>query len=100
MPYVVLDGTNVYDRLREPKFHWLVFSNKQAEWEPVKMNLSRNYHELVDFYGFELTDEVREKFSTDRPFSIFLRPDNYIGFISAEISPIEVVRYLDQLGSP
>jgi len=27
MPYFLIDGESIYDKLRQPKFHWLVFSN-------------------------------------------------------------------------
>ena len=33
MPYFLVDGANVYDKLREPKFHLLVFSNGEHGYE-------------------------------------------------------------------
>ncbi len=58
MPYVLLDGASIYDRLRDPNFHLLAFNEAQ------------------------LTPQVKEVFGTDKPFNILLRPDNYIESIS------------------
>jgi hypothetical protein len=40
---------------------------------------------------------VREIFEAGKPFVVFLRPDNYIAFISSEISVREAEEYLQQL---
>jgi len=42
---------------------------------------------------------VAEVFGVSKPFTVLLRPDNYIGFISAETSSSRVMAYLEeQLG--
>ena len=79
MPYIVLDGSSVYDRLREPKFHVLAFSNEQSESGAG----NTEFEQYADFHHFQLTREVKELFGTDQPFVVFLRPDNYIGSISS-----------------
>ena len=94
MPYFVLDGTSIYDRLRQPKFHLLVFSSDENEREALKANVEREYDGLIDFNSFEFTHDIAEKFGTDRAFTVFLRPDNYIGFLSDKLSFIEVENYL------
>ena len=94
LPYLVLDGTSVYDRLREPKFHLLLFSNAQSEIEAVKTDVESKGRGLIDFNRFQITHDVAEKFGTDRSFTVFLRPDNYIGFITAKTSGIDFEKYL------
>lgn len=89
MPYFVVDGTSIYDRLREPKFHLLAFSNDELALSVEK------YASLIDFHRFPLTDHIREVFGADRPFIVFLRPDNYIGFITSKLSSAEIESYLD-----
>ena len=86
MPYVVIDGASIYDRLRAPKFHLVAFSNDESEWPALP--------EFVDFHHFQLSEDIAETFGTDRSFIVFLRPDNYIGFISGKPSADEVKDYL------
>jgi 2-polyprenyl-6-methoxyphenol hydroxylase-like FAD-dependent oxidoreductase len=88
MPYVVIDGASVYDRLRAPKFHLVVFSNDDLE---LNADLESD---LVDVNRFEFSNDIAETFGTDRSFTVFLRPDNYIGFITAKLSPHQVEEYL------
>jgi 2-polyprenyl-6-methoxyphenol hydroxylase-like FAD-dependent oxidoreductase len=95
MPYLVLDGTSVYDRLRQPKFHLLTFSNQGAQKPRPEMKIP--YAELIDFTEFQVTSDVIEKFGNDGPFTIFLRPDNYVALISAGSSGSNVNKYLAEL---
>lgn len=96
MPYLLIDGVSVYDRLRQPKFHLLVFSDGQSVHQELKTKLEREYAELVDCYVLPLHPRVTEIFGTERSFSLLLRPDNHIGFISPKIS-FEAVRiYLSE----
>lgn len=62
MPFFLIDGESIYDKLHQPKFHWLVFSNGQSDFSALKTH----------------------------PFSVLLRPDNYIGFLSAETTLSEL----------
>ncbi len=96
MPYVVLDDISVYDRLREPKFHLIAFSKQQGEAQALKTGNGGEFSELVDFHSFPITDEVADKFGHDRPFYVFLRPDNYISFISLATSTTDVEKYLSE----
>lgn len=96
MPYFVVDGNSVYDRLREPRFHLLAFSNEQGEVESLKAQVEKG---LFDFHEFQLTSEVKETFGADRPFHILLRPDNYIAFISAQATAIDIENYLATQGT-
>jgi hypothetical protein len=96
MPYVVLEGRSVYERLQEPKFHLLTFY-KHGELEKRSIDMTPEYAGLIDIGVFQITSDVIEKFGTERPFTVFLRPDNYIGFISTERTSSDVGSYLSEL---
>jgi 2-polyprenyl-6-methoxyphenol hydroxylase-like FAD-dependent oxidoreductase len=90
MPFVVLNGASVYDSLRGPKFHFVSFSAEEIQEAGVM--IESRYAELVDVNRFQINSDVTEKFGSDQSFNVFLRPDNYIGFISAK-------RFDDDIGS-
>src|SRR6185369_1036874 len=87
MPYFLVDGKGVYEWLKAPKFHLLTFSN-DGQTEEITADFLN-----VDQHAFPLTDEVAEIFGTDKPFSVLLRPDNYIGFVSSEEPLAELTNY-------
>jgi 2-polyprenyl-6-methoxyphenol hydroxylase-like FAD-dependent oxidoreductase len=95
MPYLLVDGKSVYDKLRQPKFHLLAFSDGRDDYQGLAAELEREYAELFDFNVFPLHPRAAEIFGTDQPFSLLLRPDNYIGFISPNTSLEEVKVYSD-----
>jgi 2-polyprenyl-6-methoxyphenol hydroxylase-like FAD-dependent oxidoreductase len=101
MPYFLTDGASVYDRLRQPKFHLLLFSGVQSDQQALQTELEREYAGLIDFNVIELDQHVSEIFGTEQPFSLLLRPDNHIGFVSTKTSPDEVSAYLREfVGHP
>jgi len=89
MPYFLWDGHSVYDQLRAPKFHLVTFTDKQTSETPSLVN-----PELVDQLVIPLTDDIAEKFGADKPFSVLLRPDNYIAFITSDDSRSALDNYL------
>jgi hypothetical protein len=91
-PYFTVDGTNIYDRIREPKFHWLTFSN--GEEKSSLPELQDEFVDLVDHHEIPLSPEVAGIFGTDKSFSVLLRPDNYIATVSRETSPAAIENYL------
>jgi 2-polyprenyl-6-methoxyphenol hydroxylase-like FAD-dependent oxidoreductase len=95
MPYFLIGGESVYEKLRHPNFHLLVFSNKQDYTQTLRQELGSQYAELVDFNAVPLHPQVVEAFGTDKPFHLLLRPDNYIGFISTETSLGSLRDYLN-----
>jgi 2-polyprenyl-6-methoxyphenol hydroxylase-like FAD-dependent oxidoreductase len=100
MPYFLVEGKSVYDRLRDPRFHWLVFSSTSADVETLKTTLEDQYANLIDLNGCPLDPHISQIFGTNKPFSVLLRPDNHIGFISADIWT-DVTGYLKQyVGCP
>ena len=94
MPYILVDGESIYDGLQGPRFHLVVFSDAQVELQELQTELESQYHEFVDFNAISLRPEVAEAFGTDKSFSVLLRPDCYIGYISKETSLVELKVYL------
>jgi len=89
LPYFLLDGHSIFDKLKEPKFHMLLFSNGDRS-EACKEFVG----DLVDCHVIPITERVKEIFEREDDFSVFLRPDNYIAFISSDITPRVVEEYL------
>jgi 2-polyprenyl-6-methoxyphenol hydroxylase-like FAD-dependent oxidoreductase len=92
LPYFIWEGASIYDRLREPKFHLLAFSSDENELRALKEEAGRTSR--IDFHGFQLNDDIAGLFGAERSFIVFLRPDNYIGFITSKVSFVEVENYL------
>jgi 2-polyprenyl-6-methoxyphenol hydroxylase-like FAD-dependent oxidoreductase len=96
MPYFLTGGESIYDKLRRPKFHLLIFSNAGSDLRPSETGLDGRFAELVDFNAVPLDAHVADLFGRDEPFSVLLRPDNYIGFISPDVSAGGLSAYLDE----
>lgn len=96
LPYFLVDGESVYDKLHQPKFHWLVFSNTQSDFQTLNTELESQHADLIDFNAILLHPQAAEVFGRDKSFNVLLRPDNYIGFISTETSPDELNVYLNK----
>ena len=94
MPYFLVEGKSVYNRLRETRFHWLVFSDAQDEVQTLNTELEAKYAELIDFSAISLNPQAAGIFGRDKAFSLLLRPDNHIAFISANLSWSDVKGYL------
>jgi 2-polyprenyl-6-methoxyphenol hydroxylase-like FAD-dependent oxidoreductase len=97
MPYFLVEGQSIYDRIRQPKFHWLVFPGTQDDFRAVKAELENQNPEFVDFNVIPLHPQIAEVFDTNQSFSVLLRPDNYIAFLSTETSLKRVKTYLKEL---
>jgi 2-polyprenyl-6-methoxyphenol hydroxylase-like FAD-dependent oxidoreductase len=97
MPYFVIDGRSIYDHLYAPRFHLLTFTAGEPGHEDGLGEKLREHAELVDHHVVRLYPQVAESFGRDQPFSVFLRPDNYIAFIAAENPAPRVRTYLNRL---
>jgi 2-polyprenyl-6-methoxyphenol hydroxylase-like FAD-dependent oxidoreductase len=95
MPYFLVDGASVYNKLRAPKFHLLVFSDGENDYQAFRLELEKEYNNLIDFNVIPLYPRVVEIFGTNKPFKVLLRPDNYIGFISTDFSLDDFNAYLN-----
>lgn len=97
MPYFLVDGESIYDKLHKPGFHWLVFSDGHNDYQALRIELESQYADLVDFNAIQLDPHMIEAFGTSKSFNLLLRPDNYIGFISTESSLGRLRIYLNEL---
>ena len=95
MPYFEVEGASIYDRLREPLFHLLVFFDGKAEIPPLPDDLMQDWTGLIDSTVISLYPNIAKIFGTKESFFIILRPDNYIGLISDDFSPDLVRKYLN-----
>jgi hypothetical protein len=89
LPYFLVDGQSIFDKLKEPKFHLLLFSNNDRQEA-----CEQKFGDFVDCYVIRITDRVKEIFEREDDFGVFLRPDNYIAFMSSEVTPSMVEEYL------
>jgi len=96
MPYFQVDGHSVYDRLRAPKFHLVSFTDP-ARGDQVTTELGADRQDVVEQLSIPITADVEEKFGTNKPFNVLLRPDNYIALITADTSAAPVTSYLQHL---
>ena len=95
MPYLNLNGESIYDRLRAPKFHLLTFYDGESSPSEGK-TIRPPYSDLIDHSKLPLYPQVAEIFGTKKSFNILLRPDNYIGLITSDVSPAPVEKYLER----
>jgi hypothetical protein len=97
MPYFVVDGASIYDRLHDPKFHVITFSDGAGEIPDMKAELETAYANLIDVHTVALYPPIAEAFGAKESFMVVLRPDNYIGLISGEVSLEKVAGYMEKV---
>jgi len=101
LPYFLLNGNSIYDKLRAPKFHVLTFSDGLSDDAGDRGKISEEigikYADLLDQYGVPLNPQISDLFGADKTFQVFLRPDNYIAYISSDTSPQRLVTYLNEI---
>jgi 2-polyprenyl-6-methoxyphenol hydroxylase-like FAD-dependent oxidoreductase len=93
MPYFTVEGASIYDQLHQPKFHLITFFDGSGNPPDFP---ETEFSELMDFHHLPLYPHIAEIFGSNKSFMLLLRPDNYIGFISAEISAEVLKRYLSK----
>jgi len=94
MPWFEIEGASIYDRLREPVFHLLVFFEGKTEVPPLPDDLLEGWNGMIDSTVISLSPKIREIFGTKKSFYIILRPDNYVGMISDDFDPEQAKTYL------
>lgn len=97
MPYFLVDGRSIYDKLRTPKFHLLVFAKNKSDDLDLQTEIETEYGDLIDFNVIPLNPHIAEIFGANRSFQLLLRPDNYIGFISTEASLVDLQTYIREV---
>ncbi|MEO7151862.1 MAG: FAD-dependent monooxygenase [Burkholderiaceae bacterium] len=99
MPYFALDGGSVYDRLREPRFQLLTFSDAVADG--VRLHaLAAEFAGGLSVQALPLDTTVRRSFGSQRPFCALLRPDNHLALLSHDTSGEPARAYLADLARP
>ena len=96
MPYFTIEDASIYDRLREPKFHLLVYSDGASDLQNFAAELKNEYADMLDFSVAPLYPNISEIFGAKTSFVLLLRPDNYIGLISSEVSVEKLKEYLEK----
>ena len=94
MPYFSVDSRSVYEKLKEPRFHLIVFSDGENDYREFVMELREEYADTMDFNVVPLYPAIAETFNSGESFMVLVRPDNYIGYISADVSPESLKKYL------
>ena len=97
LPYFLIDDRNVFDLVRAPKFHLLVFSSEPGKWDGLSKELENHYYEELDINQVVLLPEVEEIFGTNKDFCVLLRPDNHVGAISLDISSSILKQYTNKV---
>jgi 2-polyprenyl-6-methoxyphenol hydroxylase-like FAD-dependent oxidoreductase len=97
MPYFRVDGENVYDQLRSPKFHLILFTDGQQRYEHLNQEIEFDYGDYIDFHTIPLYPKVVDLFGSHQSFMVLLRPDHYIAFISPTVSLNETKTYFDKV---
>lgn len=95
MPWLEIDGRSIYDDLREPRFHLVVFHDGKTEIPPLDEELLKSWEGRVDSHFYSLYPHVAEVFGATKSFFMILRPDNYVGLLSDDFSPDVVKNYFD-----
>ena len=92
MPYLLVDGKSVYDRLHDAKFHLVSFSDGLVEDSPAE--LDGEFASLLTRHQLPLYPHIAEAFGTTESFSVLLRPDNYVAKVSEGVSSAPAEEYL------
>ena len=97
MPYFLVDSENLYDRLREPTFHLLIFSDGTGSYADLRTSIEADFANLLDSQVLPLYPRVIKLFGSEKPFMVLLRPDNHIGMIAPADRPETIRAYLNQV---
>lgn len=92
MPYCAVNGVSLYELLKKPCFHLLVFALGE------RPALTAVENELIEVIVLAFDRRVRRLFGASRPFYILLRPDNHIGLISQGDPASDVKAYMQSAG--
>lgn len=96
LPYFLIEGQNFFERLKEPKFHLLLFSSGENDYAELCEESQRNFGVLIDCQVVRMSARISELFETEKDFLVLLRPDNHIAFITSEISLTAVQEYFNK----
>lgn len=91
MPYFEVEGTSIYDRLREPRFHIVNFYDGVNAIPQFSLE---SWGGKIDSTTVSLYPQISDVFGSRQSFYVLLRPDNYIGLISSDLTLEALRNYL------
>lgn len=89
MPYFEVEGESIFDILREPKFHILVFHDGRR----MISEFGNEFASIADLHLLHLHLEAAHVFGAAEDFTLVVRPDNYIGMIAPGADMSDVREY-------
>lgn len=92
LPYFTLDGKSIYDELQAPGFHLLTFTEKESV-----EGIEKPYDSWFKHSVLPLSEAATEAFGIKESFSVLVRPDNYIGFISQNNLASDLAHYFEAI---
>ncbi|MGI8470444.1 MAG: FAD-dependent monooxygenase [Pyrinomonadaceae bacterium] len=95
-PYFAADGKSLFENLSAPKCHLIVFSDGNTDLSAVETVVAEKYAALIDYKTIPLYPHIAEIFGTNKTFSVFVRPDGHVGFITRENPIDELDKYLTE----
>jgi 2-polyprenyl-6-methoxyphenol hydroxylase-like FAD-dependent oxidoreductase len=99
LPYCLVDGESLYDRLHAPTFHLLLFSDGQSGHDDWGRDVRAEFGDVLDCHVIPLYPHLADLFGSDRSFLVLVRPDNYIGQLSPDLSlPLVRSYFADIIG--
>ena len=93
LPYFLFDGESIFHKLKEPKFHLLLFSNSETRAE-ICEEMAREFGDKADCQIVPHDAQLKEIFEKEKDFIVLLRPDNHIALVSSDVSLASVREYL------
>ncbi|MCA1607594.1 MAG: FAD-dependent monooxygenase, partial [Acidobacteria bacterium] len=69
MPYFLVDGKSIYDQLREPKFHLLLFSGGESDYQKETSELAAEWAHVIDHHIVPIYPHVAEVFGVSKAFA-------------------------------
>jgi 2-polyprenyl-6-methoxyphenol hydroxylase-like FAD-dependent oxidoreductase len=96
MPYFSIDGDSIYNKLRTPKFNLLVFHHGERGDLDWLQEFKDEHRDLINVKLILLNSDIAKLFGAEQPFHLLLRPDNYIGLISAKASLFDLTSYIHE----
>lgn len=86
--FTIAGGASIYDFLSTAKCHFLIFNDGTSDLNGIAAEITAKYQTLIDVKIIPLYPNLADLFGSPRTFSVFVRPDGHIGFITSE-NPLE-----------
>lgn len=94
MPWFTMDGKSIYESLKEPQFHLLIFGAEGSTSAELANVVTHKFGAVCSTDLFPLDGAATKAFGCDKPFVVLLRPDNYIGYISDDLSSAKLSEHM------